>query len=274
MIDFLFPNFKQKALVLSFDDGVEDDVRLISLLDKYQLKGTFNLNSKYMMEEYSWVHNTGYKVTRLSVDKSLKTYHIPHEIASHSLSHPYMDKMSKEEIRYELETDKNNLEKIFKRDIYGYATPFYFYSDEIKEIAKDLGFSYLRTSFINEDIYQLNFDPYKVVSTIFHFGDVYKNKVNEFLKVENKLATLMIVGHSYDLTVHNMWEYFEDICKKFSLDKDLISLTTYEYISYLSAVKQVKEDEKEIINLSDQDIYLIYKDKKIILKRHESYLKN
>ena len=40
-----FPDGKSKALTLSYDDGVEQDIRLMELLEQYQVKATFNLNS-------------------------------------------------------------------------------------------------------------------------------------------------------------------------------------------------------------------------------------
>ena len=40
-----FPGGKLKALTFSYDDGVEQDVRLIEIFKKYGLRGTFNLNS-------------------------------------------------------------------------------------------------------------------------------------------------------------------------------------------------------------------------------------
>ena len=36
---------KMKAVTFSYDDGVLQDVRLADLLRKYDLKGTFNINS-------------------------------------------------------------------------------------------------------------------------------------------------------------------------------------------------------------------------------------
>ena len=40
-----FPGFKGKALTLSYDDGVVQDIRLVEIMKKYGIKGTFNLNS-------------------------------------------------------------------------------------------------------------------------------------------------------------------------------------------------------------------------------------
>ena len=41
----LFPGGLKRALTLSYDDGVEQDVRLIEIMNRHGLKGTFNLNS-------------------------------------------------------------------------------------------------------------------------------------------------------------------------------------------------------------------------------------
>ena len=41
-------NGKKKAITFSFDDGTIQDVRLIEILNKYGLKGTFNLNSSLL----------------------------------------------------------------------------------------------------------------------------------------------------------------------------------------------------------------------------------
>ena len=39
---------KMKAITFSYDDGVTQDIRLIELLNKYDLKCTFNLNSQLL----------------------------------------------------------------------------------------------------------------------------------------------------------------------------------------------------------------------------------
>lgn len=46
-----FPQGRAKALTLSYDDGVEQDIRLIEIMGKHGLKGTFNLNSGLYAEE-------------------------------------------------------------------------------------------------------------------------------------------------------------------------------------------------------------------------------
>ena len=46
-----YPEGKFKAVTLSYDDGQYHDVRLAQTLDKYGLKGTFNLCSKRIGQE-------------------------------------------------------------------------------------------------------------------------------------------------------------------------------------------------------------------------------
>ena len=59
-------NGKMKAVTFSYDDGVTQDIRLIELLNKYNLKCTFNLNSqrlgtnKMLMQGYGRISH--YKI--------------------------------------------------------------------------------------------------------------------------------------------------------------------------------------------------------------------
>ena len=46
-----YPNGLAKALTISYDDGVEQDIHLLELMEKYGIKGTFNLNSGSFAEE-------------------------------------------------------------------------------------------------------------------------------------------------------------------------------------------------------------------------------
>ena len=42
---------KSKVLTLSYDDGVVQDIRLIELMDRYGIKGTFNINTGMYLPE-------------------------------------------------------------------------------------------------------------------------------------------------------------------------------------------------------------------------------
>ena len=100
MIKKLYPQGQAKAFSVSYDDGVLQDVRFVNLLNQYNLKGTFNLNSGLMENEFEWIHETGCIVKRLSKEKVLSLYD-GHEVASHTLTHPFMQEKTENEIMKE-----------------------------------------------------------------------------------------------------------------------------------------------------------------------------
>ena len=75
-----FPNGKTKGFNVTYYDGVLQDVRFVALLNKYNLKGTFNLNSGLMESEFEWTHESGRVIKRLSKEKAVPLYQ-GHEIA-------------------------------------------------------------------------------------------------------------------------------------------------------------------------------------------------
>ena len=52
-----FPMGRAKVFTLSYDDGVEQDVRFLELLRAYEVKATFHLNSNFPPEDI--VHPAG-----------------------------------------------------------------------------------------------------------------------------------------------------------------------------------------------------------------------
>jgi peptidoglycan/xylan/chitin deacetylase (PgdA/CDA1 family) len=50
-----------------------------------------------MQEEFSWTHPNGMQVKRLPPER-VKHLYDGHEVASHTLTHPYMHELSDEEL--------------------------------------------------------------------------------------------------------------------------------------------------------------------------------
>lgn len=254
MIKKLYPFGKAKAFNVTYDDGVLQDVRFVEMLNKYNLKGTFNLNSGLMETEFEWTHESGCVVKRLSKEKVLSLYS-GHEIASHTLTHPYLDDKSESEIMYELKEDKKNLENLFQREIKGFAVPFEYYSDLIEKCAKMSGFHYAR---ISEE--SLSFTPqtnyYRWKSTVFHLDESLEKLVAKFIDTDEQLAVFQIIGHSYDLDTENMWNKIEDIFKTLSSQDDVLPMTTIEIVDYLTAMEKVEISDSHVINNSKQSLWL------------------
>lgn len=253
MIKKLYPFGKAKAFNVTYDDGVLQDVRFVEMLNSYNLKGTFNLNSGLMENEFEWTHESGCVVKRLKKEKVLSLYD-GHEIASHTLTHTFLEGKSEPEIMFELKEDKKNLERLFQREIKGFAVPFDYYSELIEECTKKCGFEYARIS--KETLSfkpQTNYNRWE--ATVFHLDESLEKLTDNFINTDDELALFQIVGHSYDLDTENMWDEIENIFKKISLQDDILPMTTIEIIDYLKAMEKVEITDGYIDNHSDQILW-------------------
>lgn len=248
MIKRCYPGGKQKAFNITYDDGILQDVRFVALLNRYGLKGTFNLNSQLMEEEFAWTHPNGMTVKRLSVD-AVRNLYDGHEVAAHTLTHPYLSDKTREQILWEMGEDKRRLEVLFGREVAGFGVPFHFYNETVAQCVKECGFAYGRNSELTHG-YSPWQDPYYWSCGIFHIEPELDAYVEGFFQTEQELALCQIVGHSYDLDAENLWDKMEAILARVALDADVCSMTHIELVRYLEAMKQARIGEDRIENPS------------------------
>ena len=229
-----FPNGKTKVFNVTYDDGVLQDVRFVALLNKYNLKGTFNLNSGLMESEFEWTHESGRVIKRLSKEKAVPLYQ-GHEIACHTLTHPYMHDLSESDILHELQEDKANLEKLFGREVKGFAVPFDYYSERIENRVRQCGFSYARISQESRS-FAPQTDYFNWKATVFHTDPELEQLSRQFIETDQELAIFQIVGHSYDLDVEELWDRIENIFRMIAAHKEILPMTTIEIVEHLRSL--------------------------------------
>lgn len=227
----LYPGGKKKAFNITYDDGVLQDERFVALLNRYGIKGTFNLNSQLMQEEFSWTHPKGMQVRRLPPER-VKHLYDGHEVASHTLTHPYMHDLPDEELFRQLREDKAYLERLFGREVKGFAVPFDYYNDRIAACAKACGFSYARKSECTLSFAPCT-DPYHWKTGVYHIQPELTDYVAAFLNTDEELAVCQIVGHSYDLDAERLWGTMELICAAVSKCDDIWFCTNAELVDFL-----------------------------------------
>ena len=202
--------------------SISDLKKLISLLDKREVKGTFFITPYYNYNELS-----AEKANQLK--KILKN----HEIAMHGIRHKrdLIGIDSKERI-YELNHCKKFLETSFNRTIYGYRSPKFLRNRHLLEELSSLGFLY------NSD--QFLFRPYPFVKdkiAVIPCHDkcdpfalnVDKSEILEL--IARKLVYSEISGKPYVFLMHAY-----DINEKnlAILDKILSEVKSHEFIQSLS----------------------------------------
>jgi peptidoglycan/xylan/chitin deacetylase (PgdA/CDA1 family) len=219
----MFPNNKMKALTLSYDDGVEQDRRLVEILNRYGIKATFNLNSGLQSGASQWTR--GDVVIRRMNIAGIPELYRGHEIAVHSLTHPHLENLDKETVANELEQDKINLERIFGTEIYGMAYPFGTFNDTVVEVVRNCNLRYARgvKSTYSFDIPQdlLAYQP-----TIHHNDKSLMELAETFIKLKpSKPSVFYLWGHSYEFEVDNNWQVIEDFCRLVSGRDDIYYAT-------------------------------------------------
>lgn len=91
---------KLKVLTLSYDDGVVQDIRLVDIMDRYGLKGTFNINTgMYLPEEVK--RERYYGPMKLSEAKKLYI-NSGNEVAVHTFNHSHLQLLDSSEVIYEI----------------------------------------------------------------------------------------------------------------------------------------------------------------------------
>jgi peptidoglycan-N-acetylglucosamine deacetylase len=229
---------KRKALTMSYDDGVRQDIRLVTIFNKYGIRGTFNLNSGNMNKESGW-NLKGVEISRLSREEVGELYK-GHEIAAHSLTHPHLESLSKEELIYEIMEDRKNLEEISGYPVRGFAYPFGTYNQEVIGALAGMGIEYARTVETTGG-FKIPEKLLALASTC-HHNDNLLEKGREFLSLNRggNLNLMYVWGHSYEFDVDNNWEVIEEFCSEVSNDEDIWYATNMEIVDYIKALKGLK----------------------------------
>ena len=224
---------KKKAVTFSFDDGVTQDIRLIEILNKYGLKGTFNINSGLLGLAREIKGDWG-RVDHIKVKASeVKSIYEGHEVAAHSLTHPTLVGLDEETIIRQVEEDRKALESLCGYPIVGMAYPNGTNDDRVaKIIQENTPIRYSRTitsthSFAVQKENLLRYDP-----TVYYAAPCFEEIVDKFLASESDEDQLLYIwGHAYEMDANFIsWEKFERICAKLANHEDIFYGTNKEIL--------------------------------------------
>ena len=264
-----FPGGRAKALTLSYDDGVEQDIRLVEIMNKNGLKGTFNLNSGLYAAEGT-VYPKG-QIHRRMTEKQIKQTFINsgQEIAVHALTHPFLEQLPMNMVVNEIIKDRENLEKQFSAIIRGMAYPYGTFSDNVVAALQACGIVYSRTVISTND-FRIPEDWMRLTATCHHSSPELKNLSKKFVEDKVTCAPYLFYlwGHSYEFESDNNWHVIEEFAKYIGNREDIWYATNIEIYDYIDAYKRVifSVDGKRIKNPSSLDVYCEYNGELVEIK--------
>ncbi|HHW45766.1 MAG TPA: polysaccharide deacetylase family protein [Clostridiales bacterium] len=254
-IKLLYKYGKPKALTLSYDDGVCQDIKLISILNKYNIKCTFNLNSGLWHDQTPW-QTEGAVIYRMAPDKLPELYN-GHEVAMHMVHHPRPLTLTDQQLKAETLGDQANLQRLFGYKIRGLAYPFGDFDERVVNILRSIGVAYARTVRQTES-FSLPKDFLVWDSTCHHNNHKLIELADSFLNTNQDLALFYLWGHSYEFDLDNNWDVIEIFCKKVANHDDIWFATNIEIYDYINALNKLVMDEQSrtITNYSDVPLWI------------------
>lgn len=208
---------KPITVVQCWDDGVSTDIRLIDILRRHGARASFNLNAglhdKHRKPE--WVFK-GTQVEKLGWDEMLETYE-GFTIANHSLNHPYLDRISKDQIDVEIRDGRARLQDFFNQEVLGFAYPYNSKNEQVQEAVRAAGHLYARTG----DRADGAFPPKNIMAVepschflADHFWERYEKA--------KSCSVFYFYGHSYEMITETMWTDFEKMIERISQDPNTV----------------------------------------------------
>ena len=254
-----FPGGKAKALTLSYDDGVEQDIRLMKIMKNHGLKGTFNLNSGLYAPEGT-IYPEGTIHRRMSRSMAVEVFKDSGmEVAVHGLTHPFLEQLPVNLCTYEVLQDRKNLEEEYGGIVRGMAYPFGTYNDSVVDSLKQCGIAYARTVHATGS-FDIPKDWLRLSPTCHHRDSRLMELAHRFVQEngQNEPELFYLWGHSYEFEQDNNWNLMEEFAEYIGKRDNIWYAANIEVYDYIQAYHQLQFslDGKKVYNPTNMVLYL------------------
>lgn len=271
---FMFPGFKNKAVTLSYDDGVRQDKRLISIMQQHGLKGTFNINAGLFSAELSDVERG-----RMTEEEAYALYTASGmEVAAHGYKHLHLANIDSASATYDVINDRVELERLFDTVIKGMAYAFGNYSDSVVDILGKCGVSYCRTT-VSTEKFDIPGDWLRLPATCHHNNPKLMELAERFVEGTGQSEKWIksprlfyLWGHSYEFDNNDNWDVIVRFAEYIGGRDDIWYATNGEIYDYVQAYDRLRfsADSSLVYNPSAITVYIQNGDKQFVVAPMET----
>lgn len=265
-----FPNFKPKALTVSYDDGVRQDKRLIEILQKYGLKGTFNLNSGLLGETFN-----GESTGRMTQQEILALYEpTGMEIGLHGYRHCSLGRIDRALATADVMEDRKALEIMLGHLVKGMAYANGSFNEDVIAILKNCGVKYART-IVSTENFELPNTWLQWNPTCHHNHPRFMDLAKRFVQWEPdegyfwryRPQIFYLWGHSYEFDDEDNWHSIENFAEFVGGKANIWYATNGEIYDYVRAYDRLEWGVNGdcVYNSSAIDVYINYYGKEYII---------
>lgn len=247
----LFPGGKIKCLTLSYDDGRDHDRRLVQIMNRHGIRGTFHLNSGNLGKD-------GYITA-----SEIPALFAGHEVSAHSVHHPFLERVPLPRATQELLNDRRALEQICGYPVRGMSYPFGTYSQSVLDMLPAAGIEYSRTTQSHKS-FTIPAD-FRTWHPTCHHNDCLElgeGFLGKAWGVRYGGCLFYVWGHSYEFANNNNWELIETFCAQMAGLPDVWYATNIEIVDYMNAARGLRfsADCSLVSNPSATDVWFTDQD--------------
>ena len=265
-----WPGFRRKAVTFSYDDGVRNDRRLVELLNRHGLRGTFNLNSGKLSADDSG--DDAWNVRA----REVASLYAGHEVAVHGLRHESWNVTLPAVAAADIARDRLTLEALAGHPVEGSAYPCGGHSKgpAADSALRALGIVHARVVASRDDFAVpadfLDWNP-----TMHHSRPDAADLARRFLDAADAAAAepalFYVWGHSYEFRTEEDWAKMDELCALFGGRDDVWAATNVEICRYVLAFRALRGslDGRILENPTAIPLWLVAGGRPVVLKPGE-----
>lgn len=244
-----------KYFAWSFDDGLEQDKKIIPILKEFGMGATFHLNSGLFGDKTyeGRIGNLGMTETPAATFDPSKKHllpYVPHfripedevvqvyegfEIASHTCHHVNLFRCDKETRRKEIKDDVDALSAKFGTQVIGFAYPYGVGAKQSRDALKNAGVKYARMARTGKG-FRFPEDPLAMPLGCWHISSKTFDRLNEFFAMDTGEddAFFLMFAHGYEFdfnTKESNWDKLKRICETVASHDDIICCSIGEAVT-------------------------------------------
>lgn len=219
-----------------WDDAILNDLRLITILKKYNAKATFAIdagNLKHERQTNAWKNKKGVAFGKVSIE-DIKTIFADFEIANHGFTHKHLPSLSAEQRMLEIKNSKDSLESWLGRPVLGFVYPGCPYDSLSEESLKQAGHLWARTCENTPDFAKnTNFREFRT-TVAFNSTNFWR----EFERIKSTGGIFTFWGHTF-FTTEAEWADIESKIARLSQDPSVVWVNTSDLFKKIKKYSKI-----------------------------------
>jgi len=245
----------KKYFAWSFDDGLEQDKRIVEVLRRCGMGATFHLNSGLFGDRTyeGRIGNLGMTEVPAATFDPARRHLLPYvehfripadevcqvyegfEVASHTVGHVNLARCDEQERTRQIADDVKALSERFGQDVVGFAFPYGVGAKKSRAALEAAGVRYARLA-TSRPTYRFPADPLAMPLTCWHISKGALGRIDEFIGMDpgDDDAFFLMFAHGYEFdfgTAESNWDKFERICDRVSAHDDIVCCSIAEALA-------------------------------------------